>query len=255
MKLIHFFLFAAVILLLICLNGFAEKPIPDSPLAVKYQNQIDAFKKLHYYAKAPKDPSDLSELKRQVNASDYFKVFKNLSIEKGWELDYIYWADGLGSYPILYARKIGQKIDFKKKLIENKKLFFDYLNHIKTDGTKDGFFQYAALSLLGNQFALYWHALYNDTIIICTREVLKEVLAKKDKSFYDFDRKFIREAGKVNPEPKVSFDDDTAVVSILTFTSWGGLIEKKFYIKRKFPHKIIKKEQSVLAAFDCGIRF
>lgn len=42
--------------------------------------------------------------KGDFNASQYFDVFKHLSMEKGYTLEYVYYFQSLGGEPVLYAR-------------------------------------------------------------------------------------------------------------------------------------------------------
>jgi hypothetical protein len=51
-----------------------------------------------------------------------------------------------------------------------------YLRHVRIDGTKQGYLEYVALSVLGRQFYLFWHENYNDTRIICDRFALEKIL-------------------------------------------------------------------------------
>ena len=43
-----------------------------------------------------------------------------------------------------------------------------YLDYVQTDGSEEGFFQLALLTLMGDQFYLWWHANYNDQQIMAS---------------------------------------------------------------------------------------
>jgi len=51
-----------------------------------------------------------------------------------------------------------------------------YLRHVRIDGTKQGYLEYVALSLLGGQFYLFWHENYHDTRIVCDKPEIKKIL-------------------------------------------------------------------------------
>jgi hypothetical protein len=220
-----------------------------------YQKQIDAIKEMQKKTFVPRDRADIPKLKASLNVNDYFSILKNISMEKGWKLDFIYWFDGLGSYPVIFAKKEGAAIDFLEKYKKDYHLRSEYLNHIKIDGTRDGFLQFVILSMIGSQFALGWHANYHDAIITCTKEAIERVLKKRNDNFYRFDDNFMKNARKINPTPSVTFNGDQAVVRIVHYTSWGGLIELTYSVTKSFPHKIIKTERKVLVPFECGINF
>ncbi|MEN6320891.1 MAG: hypothetical protein ABFD82_19325 [Syntrophaceae bacterium] len=244
-------MFALFLLTLFASNGCAAN---DSN-ANEYQKQIDAIKELQKKSFVPRDRADIPKLRASLNVNDYFRTLKNISLEKGWKLDFIYWVDSLGSYPIIFAKKEGTEIDFLEKYKKDYRLRSEYLNHIKIDGTKDGFLQYVIMSMIGNQFALGWHANYHDAIITCTKDAVERVLKMRNDNFYRFDEYFMNNARKINPTPSVTFNGDQAVVRIVHYTSWGGFIELTYNITKSFPHKIIKTERKVLVPFECGINF
>ena len=45
----------------------------------------------------------------EFDVMDYFSVLDHLSMQPGYVLDYVYHYDGMGGYPVLYARPSGQK--------------------------------------------------------------------------------------------------------------------------------------------------
>jgi len=57
-----------------------------------------------------------------------------------------------------------------------------YLKSIVPDSSKEGYFEFIALSIIGNQFCLDWHANYNDYRIICTKDELNKVIEEEQLS-------------------------------------------------------------------------
>ena len=230
-----------------------ETTIPgvDPANAIKYQNQIKAIIKMQPESTSgyPETEDGIKKMKEKFKLTDYLSVLTNLSVEENWKLDYYYNKDGLGGYPVGFAYTGNDIPDDPSKRDP-------YLNHIKIDGTEDGFMQYTILSILGEKFLLFWHSNYNDTEIICTYEELNQLLSRKDSSFYNFDDKFVEDAKTISPAPSVTFEDNQVIVRIIVFSKWGGLSERKYYIAKQFPHKIIKYDDTkVLAKYDVGLRF
>jgi hypothetical protein len=108
---------------------------------------------------------------------------------------------------------------------------------------------------MGAQFALFWHANYNDAEIVCTKKSIKDILQRNDKPFYHFDWDFKSCAKRIDPAPSVSLEAGKAIVRVVTFTKWGGFIEHKFHVSRQFPHKIINDDKKVLVYYDCGVMY
>ena len=81
----------------------------------------------------------------------YFAVLDRLSVEQGFILDWVYCFDGTGGSPKLYARPEGQPPLTSCSEVQNPD---EYLDHIKTDGSKEGFFQLVLLKVVAEQFFL-----------------------------------------------------------------------------------------------------
>lgn len=246
-----FIMFSLFLLTLFASNGCAAN---DSK-SIEYQKKIDAIKEVQKKFVVPRDRKDIPNVKTSLDVNDYFRILKNISMEKGWMLDYLYWIDGLGSYPVIFAKKEGEDIAFLEKYKKDYRLRSEYLTHIKTDGTGDGYFQFVVLSIIGDQFGLGWHANYHDGIITCTKDAVENVFKKRNDNFFRFDENFMKNARNIDPTLSVTFNGDQAVVRIVHFTSWGGFIELTYFIAKSFPHKVIRMDKKVLVPFECGIVF
>jgi hypothetical protein len=112
-----------------------------------------------------------------------------LNIAPGYQLDYLYFLDHLGGKPVLYARPIdnapfqtyeeflqsyGEEISGESSYAALNHAY-DYLDQIQIDGSPESYFQFIVLALLGDQFYLDWHGLYNDTMILCDSSDLARV--------------------------------------------------------------------------------
>ncbi len=120
------------------------------------------------------------------NANQYFAILNRLSPEPGWALDYVYAYSQLGGSPVLYARPTWSLPFLTYSAYRNAKPEADtedqpaFSQHVRTDGTPEGFAQLAVLHTVANQFYLFWHGNYNDERIVHERSQLDALLAKQD---------------------------------------------------------------------------
>jgi hypothetical protein len=208
---------------------------------------------------------DAEKTDQDFDVNQYFMVLDRLSMQPGYVLDYVYFSDGVGGEPVLYARKADQPAyrnytEFSKKNQGDSPLEEDdYLSHIQVDETPEGFFQFVLLHIMGGQFYLFWHANYDDERIICDRSEAKPNLAdfgsaingSTDPTF----KEVLMEARRLDYAPVVEMNEDAVRVQVIIFTNWGGFIRKSFTLSREFPHEILKEDSQVLIPYDCGIAF
>ncbi|MCX7749356.1 MAG: hypothetical protein N2645_21060 [Clostridia bacterium] len=225
------------------------------------RNIVMQMKNLQKKTFVPKDSSELRSLKAAFDINEYFSVLDRLTLEKGWKLDYYYYEDSLGSYPIIFAQNKPYDLDemyrnFKgfnqPKTIKPIPDFInanDYINHIKTDGSKMAFFQFAVLDTLADCFSLDWHAYYFEKDILCTKDSIRDIY---DKTFLKIS---IEDLEKIDVSPVVKFEKEDVLVRLFTFSSWKGLVEKEYHIAKKFPHKIISVKDNILVKNDYMVVF
>jgi hypothetical protein len=266
------------------LNSTAIPPTTTPPLitldsspASAYQQMVDSLRALATGIPIPASfkPGTSSNLDylRPAEAFDvniYFTVLNHLSMQPGYVLDYIYHDASLGAQPYIYARKsndqpfksLTELEDTTKKQAgpgyDQNELYYTYLEQIRVDGTPEGFFQFIALRITGDQFYLFWHANLNDRKIICDHEALDKTISSlrgfwgiSDEKLYDLQK----QSANLDLEPKIEIGDNTVRVKIVTFTKWGGLIQREYSITRQFPHRVIDSKTATLIPFDCGLRF
>jgi hypothetical protein len=203
-----------------------------------------------------------------VNA--YFGVLTHLSAEPGWVIDYLYQVNGMGGSPFVYARpadhapytsfdEYAAATDEGQAGATGERDYSrDYLGHIRIDDTREGYFQFVALMMMGDQFYLLWHAGYNDRAIVADKEALEKTISAAGSAFENSDlpANVQERARQLDLTPAVAFpDDSTAIVRVVTFTMWGGFIETAYTISRRFPHTILGQEAKILIEYDCGVQF
>lgn len=222
--------------------------------AKKYQKIIEDLKNYQNKSFVPDSEEEFEKLKETIKIDKYFDLLPNISVQQGWKFDYGYYKDEHGGAPKIFAYKECDKkeLDKNKYLPPNKG--DNHLRHVSLDGSVGSFLQYIILKLLGEQFALFWHSLYNDKEIVFTHKAVEKIL-KRDDDEINFDNKFIETARNINPKPYVEIDIEKVLVRIVIFTKYGGFIEHKYHIKKNFPHEITNKEEKTLVEYFCKIRY
>jgi hypothetical protein len=187
-------------------------------------------------------------------------------MEPGYALDYVYYFDGFNGRPIIYTRKIDKKpfLSFKEfpNSLNDPTGYFTLQLYgtgralrgmVHVDGTEEGFFEYAVLQVMGDQFFLEWHANYNDGTIICDLTGL-DTLEKDDWWSMGIPVPDFEKARTLDFKPVVKFEGDEAIVSLMVFTKWGGFKRITFTINKTYPHNVSEISESVLE-YESSIRF
>jgi hypothetical protein len=155
------------------------------------------------------------------DANDYFKVLTHISMQDGYSLDYVYRADGLGSFPYLYARPDDQPPYASMEDVPENTELGNYRDHLEIEDVEQGYFEYAVMDMLANQFYLVWHANYNDTEIVCNREAVDAIVEGIKSGDFGLEMDANQKAqvrAMTNIEPAVTLTPDSAIVEIVTFT-------------------------------------
>jgi hypothetical protein len=201
--------------------------------------------------------------------NDYFQILTHLGITPGYELDYVYYSDFTGGKPLIYARESGSAPfasyeEFAESVGEEPSdtrsyaplnNASDYLEHIQIDESPESYFEFIMLALVGDQFYLYWHALYNDAQILCDPSDMESV--REDVASFDleFPESVAEGAGMIDFEPAVLLDGETVTVRLVVFTKWGGFFELVYVTAEGDPLELIDVQANPLVEYDCGIMF
>jgi len=195
----------------------------------------------------------------EFDPNRYFEAFEHLQMQDGYLLDFVYHQDGMGGYPVLYARPVDQlpyptEADYAAANSEQP----DYRSFVVPQDSPEGYFEYAAFAVLANQFYLDWHANYNDWQVLCGMddvEAIIQSLESKDAFGIPMTAKQKREARSINdPQPSVDLSAENATIKLLVFTKWGGFYRRAFTISRA-NHSIMDVQDAPLVEYDCGIMF
>jgi hypothetical protein len=197
------------------------------------------------------------------DVGSYFTVLTNLPEHAGNILDYVHVGSADG-FPILYSRKKDEaRYQTAQKFIDslppgawkpNGDHLHDWSSAIQMEPTPEAFLELAALHLAGNQFYLYWHANYNDRIIIASAEKLEEVINGDICFDGGLPVGYRMKACELDVRPEIEFVQEKAVwVSLLTFTKWGGFIREALAFSTEYPHKLLAHESKTLIEYQCGV--
>lgn len=194
----------------------------------------------------------------ELDINQYFDVLTHLSMREGYALDYVYQSDDLGAYPLPYARPLDQAPYASPADIPNNTELPDFRDYVEVQDLEQGYFEYAALDIMADQFYLYWHANYNDYEIVCNRDEVNDIVARVSSGDFGIEMTAVQQARAraiKNIEPTVSLTGDVATVQFITFSKWGGFYRETYTINRYFPHTIVDVKQQNLVPYDCGVAF
>ncbi len=193
----------------------------------------------------------------EFDPNRYFEALTHLKMREGFTLDYAYSYQGIGGQPLLYARPVDEK-PFQTEAEFNVAKPESFLYAVQTDDSPEAYLQFSLLALMGSQFYLYWHAGYNDSQVLCGLSDIERIISENAR--FDFGAKLtpmqkLKARGISQPGPLVTINDDRVTVSMLTFTNWGGFIQRTYTLKRAFPHTILEVQNETLVEYNCGVMF
>jgi hypothetical protein len=208
-------------------------------------------------------------LDSEFNPNSYFSVLKHLKLMSGYKLDYIYFNDELGGLPLVYARKSGSAPfqsytellkSFGEEMAGERSYGeirhkYDYLEKIQIDKKPESYFEFVTLAFLGDQFYLWWHALYNDAKILCDSSDMQYVDAEMKGFDIEFPQDVKDRVSEIDFSPVVIVDENSVTVRYITFTKWGGFFENVYVMDKDYPMQLLDVKFNPLIEYDCGISF
>jgi hypothetical protein len=194
----------------------------------------------------------------EFDVNQYFNVLTHVSMREGYTMDYVYQNDSLGGFPLVYARPVDQPSYGSVTDIPANTELPDFREYLQVKDVEQGYFEYVVLDIMANQFYLFWHANYNDSLVVCNRQQLYDIVAQISSGEFG---SALDPAGQAkartlrNIVPAIRLAGDTAVVEIVTFTKWGGFYRYTYTISRGLPYTIVDLKQENILPYDCGIMF
>ena len=230
-----------------------------------YQTVVDQLKAMTRGMSIPRHLLDASQPRtaEDFDPNQLLLTLDRLSLEPGYTLDYFYHVDGLGAYPLLYARE-ETAAPFDSEAAYDLACYptdggepCEPYRHLVTDGTEEGYFQLVLMLIMGNQFYLDWHAGYNDLEVVASSERLESLIEEigADDFGFPLTNEQARTVRRLDPAPVIEIDDAEAKVSVLVFTKWGGFYRYDLTFSLPAPYEIVDISSEVLVDYDCGVMY
>ena len=126
------------------------------------------------------------------------------------------------------------------------------------DGSPEGYYQFVVLALLGDQFYLSWHANYNDTKVMC--DVSDNKYVNEDIKGYNLPdsslpQNLLDASQKVDHTPLVFMGDKTVKVCLVTFSKWGGYVDRIYTMGKQNPNVLLTVKENVMVQYHVNILF
>jgi hypothetical protein len=205
---------------------------------------------------------------RQGNEFDpnkFFETLTNVSMQKGYMLDYVFFMEDSGGEPIVYARPTSGKRyltvdeflkenggDVSDYIIHNKHP--DYLNFVEVKDSPQGYFEYVLLSIYAEQFYLWFVANYSYIDIVCDSNSLESII-KRYSPPYDGEtmtEEQIANARKLQLKPVVKVEESQVKVNLLGFDEFTGFTLYTYVISRTSPHSLIDLSSENVVHYESG---
>ena len=243
-----------------CAAPFAASPL----LADRCQDTVTRISARTSHLEVPAHfrRVDARKMGGEFDPNQYFAILDHLRLPFGKTLDYFYYYDGLGGFPILYVRPMEQqpfatRNDFEAAhgVFSPEALQYAYTLDLQIDDTAEGYLQFIILRIMGIQFYQYWHAAYLDHRIICSQTGLEALLAAPTARGIPLPPDVQAKARGLNVIPSITMEPDLVRVQLVIFTDWGGFIRRTYTINRQFPHRTTEVTRETLIEYGSGVVF
>jgi hypothetical protein len=128
-------------------------------------------------------------------------------------------------------------------------------NKITTDGTAEGYYEYALFQTLANRFYLLGNARMNDRIVVAESSQLENILSTIDNSsnWTKIDNKFKATARKLDLKPVITMTSSSVLVETTLFTKWGGFLHLSIGMNRSYPNIVTSTSLKPVLDYQCGV--
>jgi hypothetical protein len=219
-------------------------------------------------------PADGLKNGKEFDVNSIFTVLTHISMQEGYVLDYVYLSDGNQGGPILYIRPI-DATPFKTYQ-EYKQAYHDvprqtgdstmiwlvkgattstFGNKMKTDGSAEGYYEYALFQTLANRFYLSGGARINDKVVVAESAKLESILTMIDneETWTKINKEFKTTARKLDLNPVIMITDPSVLVETILFTKWGGFQRLSIVINKDYPNLVTSINLSPVLEYQCGV--
>ena len=195
--------------------------------------------------------------KGAFNVNKMLKIFDLISIDPGYQLDYVYGFSGRGGEPLVYARRIEDKpiatvLDYwetfalpRLRGLYGEELTSEdskpYLQHLRFENSPEGYYQFGLFCFTIRRFYLFWHSLYNERDFILSEDDLNE---DYKMAFVDFDQRDLKTLKNLDWHPTVVINGHCGEVSVLNCKMNQGISILK--ISLEFPNIFVSFKDEVI---------
>ncbi len=189
----------------------------------------------------------------EFDPNGYFTVLTHLSMEEGYVLDYVYYYGRSSGHPVLFTRTVGGScaIPTAEQLCQAENYGESHLDHVRCDGTPEGYFELALFASQASRFYFYDHALYGKRAVIPEKSAITHDLVRKEEA----DLLARMQDAFIPPDITIVDDKGRVTVSFCTFSYWIGLIREEYKMCAAFPHLISNTASTTLCPYHCGLMF
>jgi hypothetical protein len=214
---------------------------------------------------------DFTRHPEDFDPNQFFSVLTHLHMQPGYVLDYVAFQDGMGGKPLVYARQESDtpyasydafmlahaEVTPEERSYASLYYAYDYLAHVQVDGSPESYLEYNLLAVYGDQWYLFWHSNYKDSMVLCDPTDLDR--ADAEASSFGNDTGLPADvksaAKKLDFTPTVAITETGVTVRYVYFTKWGGFMEEVFIIAPDNPYTIINRTTTPLVEYNCGVMF
>ena len=197
---------------------------------------------------------------RPYEPMEYFRIFRHLSLQHGWKLNYLDDSSANGAPHLVFQPlhsnvlgELGQLREFRSLDVAVQSgsgqiipRHLDLTEYLRLDGTPESVFELALFATLVGQCMLRWHANYRDEKIV------------PDSTWRPSKMMGIGAEPPDPPEGEAGFAlmdcGDFLAVRFLLFTKWGGYHKAEFRVPHDFAANISVTNRVVLP-YECGVLF
>lgn len=166
--------------------------------------------------------------------------FSKLETRNNYRIGFCYQSRCAGSSPCFFAMHqdsvVYRDSNSRKR---NKNTFIPpddrASDNLIPEDSKIGFLHYLFFSEMGEQFALYWHARYNEKYVICCKEDLADIQSRQ--GFY-VDYMMIRDLRNIELYPIIEKSTDCYLISWIEIRTHNGIYKCTYEIERSSPYEI-----------------
>ncbi|MEZ5071274.1 MAG: hypothetical protein R2751_09955 [Bacteroidales bacterium] len=182
----------------------------------------------------------------------YLSFFDKLGLPEGKRCDCIYVDRSADGFPILFlerrnfknpgpGRDIHSLMKPRRRAREN----------ITPEDSLEGYLQYLFFYVMGEQFALYWHANYLDKHVVCSEEGVGALLAfLRDNDLFVCSSTDMQMIENVDPTPVLWMNGRSCTITWIEVETHHGVFRRSYEVSRNHPFAVELKTEIQIAAID-----